>query len=186
MAQEQVRVVITGDAAQFEAATRRATASLGQMQDKIGNVERSSATLAASFSRMGHAAAAAFSVSSIARAADAYANLNARLSLVSGSASEAALAYQRVLDIAKGTRQGVEEVAGVYEKFARVSADLGISQSQVANLTESVAQSMAISGASAQAAQAALLQFGQALSAGALRGEELNSILEQEIGRAHV
>ena len=38
---------------------------------------------------------------------------------------------------------------------------------------------MAISGASAQAAKAALTQFGQALASGQLRGEELNSILEQ-------
>ncbi len=36
-----------------------------------------------------------------------------------------------------------------------------------------------MSGASANESQAALLQFGQALSAGVLRGEELNSVLEQ-------
>lgn len=38
---------------------------------------------------------------------------------------------------------------------------------------------MAISGASATAAQAALTQFGQALASGQLRGEELNSVMEQ-------
>ncbi|MBU0294231.1 tape measure protein, partial [Acinetobacter baumannii] len=38
---------------------------------------------------------------------------------------------------------------------------------------------VAISGASAEAADAALVQFGQALASGTLRGEELNSVMEQ-------
>ncbi len=48
-----------------------------------------------------------------------------------------------------------------------------------ARLTETVSKAVAISGASAQAADAALVQFGQALASGTLRGEELNSVMEQ-------
>ncbi|EPG6287256.1 tape measure protein, partial [Acinetobacter baumannii] len=40
-------------------------------------------------------------------------------------------------------------------------------------------KAVAISGASAEAADAALVQFGQALASGTLRGEELNSVMEQ-------
>ena len=50
---------------------------------------------------------------------------------------------------------------------------------QTAKLTETVSKAVAVSGASTQAAEAALTQFGQALASGTLRGEELNSILEQ-------
>ncbi|MCF4411083.1 tape measure protein, partial [Acinetobacter baumannii] len=46
-------------------------------------------------------------------------------------------------------------------------------------LTETVSKAVAISGASAEAADAALVQFGQALASGTLRGEELNSVMEQ-------
>ncbi|MBG2888300.1 tape measure protein, partial [Proteus mirabilis] len=56
---------------------------------------------------------------------------------------------------------------------------LGLSQQKVAELTETVSKAVAISGASATAAQAALTQFGQALASGQLRGEELNSVMEQ-------
>lgn len=42
-----------------------------------------------------------------------------------------------------------------------------------ARLTETVSKAVAISGASAEAADAALVQFGQALASGTLRGEEL-------------
>ncbi|MEN1450828.1 tape measure protein, partial [Pseudomonas aeruginosa] len=45
--------------------------------------------------------------------------------------------------------------------------------------TDTVAKSIAISGASAQSAEAALVQFGQALATGVLRGEEFNSVSEQ-------
>ena len=48
-----------------------------------------------------------------------------------------------------------------------------------ARLTETVSKAVAISGASAAAADAALVQFGQALASGTLRGEELNSVMEQ-------
>ncbi|HAV6133608.1 TPA: phage tail tape measure protein [Acinetobacter baumannii] len=48
-----------------------------------------------------------------------------------------------------------------------------------ARLTETVSKAVAISGASAEAADAALVQFGQALASGTLRGEELNSVMEQ-------
>ncbi|WP_373224514.1 tape measure protein, partial [Proteus mirabilis] len=54
-----------------------------------------------------------------------------------------------------------------------------LSQQKVAELTETVSKAVAISGASATAAQAALTQFGQALASGQLRGEELNSVMEQ-------
>ncbi|WP_180113477.1 tape measure protein, partial [Acinetobacter sp. YH12073] len=54
-----------------------------------------------------------------------------------------------------------------------------IDMAKTAELTETVSKAVAISGASTQAAEAALTQFGQALASGTLRGEELNSILEQ-------
>ncbi|WP_373224516.1 tape measure protein, partial [Proteus mirabilis] len=54
-----------------------------------------------------------------------------------------------------------------------------LSQQKVAELTETVSKAVAISGASTTAAQAALTQFGQALASGQLRGEELNSVMEQ-------
>ncbi|KFX81293.1 membrane protein, partial [Ralstonia solanacearum] len=55
---------------------------------------------------------------------------------------------------------------------------LGGEQQQALTITESISQALRISGASANETQSALLQFGQALSAGVLRGEEFNSVVE--------
>src|SRR5574338_476149 len=46
------------------------------------------------------------------------------------------------------------------------------------SLTERISQALRISGASATETQSALLQFGQALASGVLRGEEFNSVVE--------
>ncbi|OBL59599.1 phage tail protein, partial [Acinetobacter baumannii] len=56
---------------------------------------------------------------------------------------------------------------------------LNLTMDDTARLTETVSKAVAISGASAEAADAALVQFGQALASGTLRGEELNSVMEQ-------
>jgi tape measure domain-containing protein len=46
-------------------------------------------------------------------------------------------------------------------------------------LTETINQSIKVSGASAQASEAAIVQFAQAIGSSVLRGDELNSIIEQ-------
>ncbi|MBN6345382.1 tape measure protein, partial [Escherichia coli] len=84
-----------------------------------------------------------------------------------------------VYDIAQRTYQSLDATAQVYQRFADNADRLGLSQQKVAELTETVSKAVAISGASATAAQAALTQFGQALASGQLRGEELNSVMEQ-------
>ncbi|MGK7705167.1 tape measure protein, partial [Acinetobacter baumannii] len=67
----------------------------------------------------------------------------------------------------------------VYQRFSDNAKTLNLTMDDTARLTETVSKAVAISGASAEAADAALVQFGQALASGTLRGEELNSVMEQ-------
>src|SRR5690606_14189052 len=55
----------------------------------------------------------------------------------------------------------------------------GVSQGRLLTVTEAIGNAMAISGGSASAMQAALTQLGQGFASGTLRGEELNSVMEQ-------
>ncbi|HIH5333276.1 TPA: tape measure protein, partial [Acinetobacter baumannii] len=70
-------------------------------------------------------------------------------------------------------------VLQVYQRFSDNAKTLNLTMDDTARLTETVSKAVAISGASASAADAALVQFGQALASGTLRGEELNSVMEQ-------
>ncbi|EOZ2023927.1 tape measure protein, partial [Acinetobacter baumannii] len=72
-----------------------------------------------------------------------------------------------------------DSVLQVYQRFSDNAKTLNLTMDDTARLTETVSKAVAISGASAEAADAALVQFGQALASGTLRGEELNSVMEQ-------
>lgn len=110
---------------------------------------------------------------------DSYTELQNRIRLVTHSQTEMAQATESVFDISSRTNQSVGATAQIYQRFAQNADRLNLSQLQVAELTETVAKSVAISGASAGAAEAALMQFGQALGSAELRGDELNSVIEQ-------
>lgn len=116
--------------------------------------------------------------------ADSYTNLQNRLRLVTDGQTQLAQATDSVFNIAQRTSQEVGTIAQVYQRFAQNAKELGINQATVASVTETVAKAVAISGAAAGSAEAGLTQFGQALASGVLRGEELNSVIEQTPGLA--
>ncbi|WP_232111749.1 tape measure protein [Pseudomonas guariconensis] len=154
---------------------RRASTSGGRIQ-AFG---RQAEGLVSSISGLAAPLAAAFSAAKIAAAAEQYTNLTNRLRLVTEGAEQLAYAQQSVYEIAQNARQPLEATAQVYQRIAQNGRQLGLSFADVASVTETVAKTVALSGASAQAADAAMVQFGQALASGTLRGDELNSILEQ-------
>lgn len=111
--------------------------------------------------------------------ADSYTELQNRMRLVTDSQNEMVSATNTVFDISLRTNQAVSATSEVYQRFAKNADTLKISQKQVAELTETVSKAVAMSGASSASAEAALMQFGQAMASGELRGAELNSVMEQ-------
>ncbi|AGA72989.1 MULTISPECIES: tape measure protein [Pseudomonas] len=184
---------ITKDLGSLEAAGNRVDPAMGRAETGIremGNQASTSASkvrtlegqtdrLASAVTGLAGPIAAAFSVAKIAAAAEQYVNLTNRLRLVTESAEQLAFAQDSVYQVAQNARQSLEVTAQVYQRVAQNARQLGLDFSDVASVTETVAKTVALSGASAQAADAAMVQFGQALASGTLRGDELNSILEQ-------
>lgn len=115
---------------------------------------------------------------------DTYTGLNNKLKLVTNSQVELNQALGDTFKIAQNTAQAWDSVAQIYQRFSDNSKRLNITQAQTAALTDTVAKSIAISGGSAASAEAALIQFSQALASNVLRGEELNSVMEQAPGLA--
>lgn len=111
--------------------------------------------------------------------ADASTNMASKLALVTGSTAELAQVQRRLFDVAQASRVGFVGLADTYTQFARSTKDLGVSQTALLDITKTISQAITISGGSAASAQAALVQLGQGFASGALRGEELNSVLEQ-------
>ncbi|GAA6121445.1 tape measure protein [Acidovorax sp. FG27] len=163
---------------QLDAAKVKAEAA-GQAQQGL---EKSMIGLGAAAGLAGRALAVAgigASAAEFIRMADASTNVASRLSLVTNSTAELANVQQRLFNVAQASRVGYVDLVGTYAQMARSTKDLGVSQTSLLGVIQTISQAVTISGGSAASAQAALVQLAQGFSSGALRGEELNSVLEQ-------
>lgn len=118
-------------------------------------------------------------VGQLASMADASTNVASRLSLVTESASNLVVVQRELFEIAQASRVQYTGLVDTYAQMARSTKELGISHADLLGITKTISQAITISGGSAASAQAALVQLSQGFASGALRGEELNSVMEQ-------
>ncbi len=111
--------------------------------------------------------------------ADAFAGLSARVKIATGDNAGFADTLQGVFDVAQRTGTAVDDVGQLFTKLVVAGKQLNITNADALKLTETITQATALSGGAAESANAAIIQLSQGLSAGTLRGEELNSVLEQ-------
>lgn len=162
-----------------ERQTQKSTESMGQ-QFKV--VAHASAEVETSLKRLEFSISSVLgymSVSKVIEFADGYTQLNNKLKLVTQSEEQLQTALNDTFRIAQETASTWSGVNDVYSKFAQNQEKLGLTQKEVASITQTVTKAVGMSGASAAAADAALMQFGQALNTGVLRGAELNSVMSQ-------
>ncbi|ABX36715.1 phage tail tape measure protein, lambda family [Delftia acidovorans SPH-1] len=110
--------------------------------------------------------------------ADGYGKVTAQLRLATNGASDYAAAMESVRRISRSAQQGLGEVGTLYARIANGTAELGISQRRLSEITEVVALSLRASNATASEASSAMLQLSQAFASGVLRGEEFNAVNE--------
>lgn len=123
-------------------------------------------------------AAATLGVRELVRMADGYATMTARLKLTTESAADLASVQAQLLKIAQDQRMPIQELTDLYLRMSLSAQSLNLSQREVLQLTRTIAQAMAVSGASGATAAGAILQLGQAMNNGMVQMQEFNSILE--------
>ena len=121
---------------------------------------------------------AAGKLQEVVQIADAWNMMAARLKLATIGQQEYAVAQKALFEIAQRIGVPIQETATLYGKLQQAVRMLGGEQKDALTITESISQALRLSGASATEAQSSLLQFGQALASGVLRGEEFNSVVE--------
>jgi len=114
----------------------------------------------------------------VIQVADAWNMMSARLKLATAGQREFTSSQKALFDIAQRIGVPIQETATLYGKLQQAVRMLGGEQRDALTITESISQALRLSGASATEAQSSLLQFGQALASGVLRGEEFNSVVE--------
>ena len=175
MANAAITVDLNAKIAQFETELKKATGSLDRFEKKS---QQASAAIKNAFGTLGLTIGAGVMVRGIARMADEFSSLQARLKLASRDTAEFNAANEDLIRIAQSAQAPLSETATLYTRIAASVKDLDVSQRAVADTTEAVALALKISGASGAEASSAMLQFSQAMASGVLRGEEFNSINE--------
>lgn len=179
MAVQESRLLISIDARNAERTARALNSELQGITNNGNKAASQANALGGAMQSLAGYMAGVVTVGAAINKMDAYTNLQNRLKLVTNSQQELNTAMNDTFKIAQSSYQTWDSVVQVYQRFSDNAKTLGINMEQTAKLTETVSKAVAVSGASTQAAEAALTQFGQALASGTLRGEELNSILEQ-------
>lgn len=105
--------------------------------------------------------------------------LRNRLKAVTETSGEAESALKGLSEISKETRSSIASNAQAFQRFTIATDEMGLSQKKVLDLVRQVNLAVKLSGTTAKEANAGMIQFAQGLSAGALRGDELRSVLEQ-------
>jgi tape measure domain-containing protein len=172
----------TGRALDFTPSRRSAEDAKKSLTEIDKTAERAVAQLKKAAGALG----IAFGLRGIQQAVDTYTLLDGRLKQVAGSSQAAAQAQTALFQIAQNARQTYAGTVDLYTRMARSSDQLGLSQTQLLSVTEAVSNATRLSNATQMAAAQAQNQLGQAFASGVLRGEELNSIMEQlpEVAKA--
>lgn len=118
-------------------------------------------------------------VKNIAEAADQQSTLNARINMMNDGLQSTAELQRMIYQSAQNSRGSYNDTANMVGKFGTLAPDAFSSSAEIVNFAEQINKHLTLSGASQAGGEAAILQLTQALGSGALRGEELNSILEQ-------
>jgi len=108
-----------------------------------------------------------------------YGQLRGQLALNTASSHELNDAWRDLYNISQNTAQSLAGTIELYSRLARSTKSLGLTQKELVSVVDTVNKTLLISKAPAASAEAALFQLSQGLAAGALRGDELNSVMEQ-------
>jgi tape measure domain-containing protein len=171
MAKSDIRVRLLGEN-KTGAAFRKFKQDVDSTQNSIRNLRN---TLIA-----------AFSVRELVQAGDTFVNLQNRMGALTGTAEGSAEAMAHMKRIALESRSDFDAVGDLFAKITFATKEMGLSQQQVADATQTVANTFIISGASAIEAANASRQLAQGLASGTLRGDELNSVMEQNSALAEL
>lgn len=130
-----------------------------------------------------HSLAAAFigiqGVRTLTGLSDSMTSITARLDMMNDGLQTTEERNRMIYESAQRSRGSYQQTANLVAKLGTLAGDAFSSNQEIIAFAEQLNKQMALSGTTTQEAQAAMLQLTQGLASGTLRGEELNSVLEQ-------
>lgn len=167
---------------EVDAALNGLSGNMGRLEASVNRTERSIGSMERTMSSLSGVAKgllAALSVQQVSSYADAWTELNNKVSNSVRTGETQAEVMQRIFDVSQATQSSLNGTATLYARLERGTRTYNTSAEDLTRLTTIINQGFAVSGATAQEAENAIIQLSQGIASGVLRGEEFNSVSEQ-------
>lgn len=166
----------TGRAAEATELARRQANQYSEAQRQLSGTTD---TLTGKIRNLVGAYAGLKGLTSLVGLSDTMTQTTARLNRMNDGLQKTSELNRMIYESAQRSWGAYQATADMVGKLGTMAGDAFNSTRELVSFAEQINKQIILSGASTQAADAALLQLTQAMSSGVLRGEELNSILEQ-------
>lgn len=170
----------------IETATAATAVSIDRLTDEIRSMSnhtsqasRRTDTLAQKIKQLVRAYAGIQGIRKVLSLSDQLASTTARLDMMNDGLQTTAELQDMIYQSAQRSRGLYTDTAAFVAKLGTLAGSAFDSNQEIIAFAEQINKQMSLSGTTTQEAQAAMLQLTQGLSSGVLRGEELNSVLEQ-------
>jgi tape measure domain-containing protein len=160
----------------------KATVQMNKFDKSLENVEDQTNKTSKSFDILKKASVgliAAFGVRELAKVADTYTGITNKLRLVTNGTVELTKKQEELFQVSQESRSEFESTVELYARLSRSTRGLGTNSTDLLKVTKAINKAFIVSGAGAEEASNAIRQLSQGLAAGALRGDEFNSVTEQ-------
>jgi lambda family phage tail tape measure protein len=117
-------------------------------------------------------------IAGMANLADTVTGLDNKFRQIAMSGQTASQVFDFIGKSANELGVPLESMGNLFARIAKNTQDLGLTQQEQLTIVEKLNKAYQNQGATAAEATNSAIQFGQALGAGALRGQELNSVLD--------
>lgn len=180
-AKAQTASIRAASAAEKEAERQARAAAKAQkeynqsMENGSGSAER----LATSVNRLAGGYIGLQGGKELLQMSDSLVSTTARLNSINDELQTTAQLNSMIFQSANRARGSYAETAAMVSKLGLLAGDAFDSTQEIVAFAEQLNKQMVISGTKTAEAQGAMLQLTQAMASGVLRGEELNSVMEQ-------
>ncbi|WP_156075399.1 tape measure protein [Faecalibacterium prausnitzii] len=160
-------------------AKDEAAAATKRLQEQENMAQSVTQSLTSSVLRL---AASYLSIQGLKKAvdlSDSLVSMRARLDRMNDGLQTTQELETMIYQSAQRSRGSFTDTMGLVSQLGTMAGDAFSSSKEIVQFAEQLNKQLALSGASGSSAQAAILQLEQGLASGVLRGDELNSVMEQ-------
>jgi lambda family phage tail tape measure protein len=156
---------------------------LRNVQKEMNTLNKSVDSLKTGVSGLGGVFASLLTLSTastFSRWADEIQLISDRIKIFTPAGQDANKVFTDMINVANNTKSSLADIGTLYNRIALSTKDLGVSSESAMLVTGALQNTFRLSGSTLAESAAAGIQFGQAMSYGTLRSQELRSVMQAD------